>query len=186
MLKWISSRHVGSMTASNEGKRMLRIRNGTLRRTNLILLACMFLGVTIAQAQDSLVDLQKRKTIAEAEKEAIEAETARDEARKKQSEVVAPLDPVKKAKDDAVEAANSAEAITDAKKTQPDAQSLCTQCIQAAQEEVKKCLESAISQEDKKSCLEKQETRTKTCSNGECKIERVQGRSKGEVPSGKK
>jgi hypothetical protein len=139
----------------------------------------MFLGVTMAQAQDSLVDLQKRKTIAEAEKEAIEAETARDEARKKQSELVAPLDPVKKAKDDAVEAANSAEA-------QPDAQSLCTQCIQAAQEEVKKCLDSAISREDKKSCLEKQETRTKTCSNGECKIERAQGGSKGEVPSEKK
>ena len=186
MLKWITSRHAGSMTTSNEGARMPRIRNGTLRRTNLILLACMFLGVTMAQAQDSLVDLQKRKTIAEAEKEAIEAETARDEARKKQSEVVAPLDPVKKAKDDAVEAANSAEAITDTKKAQPDAQSLCTQCIQAAQEEVKKCLESAISQEDKKSCLEKQETRTKTCSNGECKIERAQGGSKGEVPSEKK
>jgi hypothetical protein len=101
MLKWIASRHAGSMTASNEGKRMLRIRNGTLRRTNLIVLAFMFLGITMAQAQDSLVDLQKRKTIAEAEKEAIEAETARDEARKKQSEVVAPLDPV--------EAANSAE-----------------------------------------------------------------------------
>jgi hypothetical protein len=132
----------------------------------------------MAQAQDSLVDLQKRKTIAEAEKEAIEAETARDEARKKQSEVVAPLDPV--------EAANSAETVTDAKKAQPEAQSLCTQCIQAAQEEVKKCLESAISQEDKKSCLEKQETRTKACSNGECKIERAQGRSKGEVASEKK
>jgi hypothetical protein len=178
MLKWITSRHAGSMTASNEGERMLRIQNGTLRRTNLIVLACMFLGVTMAQAQDSLVDLQKRKTIAEAEKEAIGAETARDEARKKQSELVAPLDPV--------EAANSAEATTDAKKGQSDAQSLCTQCIQAAQEEVKKCLESAISQEDKKSCLEKQETRTKTCSNGECKIERAQGGSKGEVPSEKK
>ena len=186
MLKWITSRHAGSMTTSNEGERMPRIRNGTLRRTNLILLAFMFLGVTMAQAQDSLVDLQKRKTIAEAEKEAIEAETARDEARKKQSELVAPLDPVKKAKDDAVEAANSAEAITDAKKAQPDAQSLCTQCIKAAQEEVKKCLDSAISQEDKKSCMEKQETRTKTCSNGECKIERAQGGSKAQVPSEKK
>jgi L-lactate utilization protein LutC len=126
----------------------------------------MFLGVTMAQAQESLEDLQKRKTIAEAEKAAIQAETARDEARKKQSELGAPLDPVKKA--------------------QSDAQSLCTQCIQAAQEEVKKCLDSAISQEDKKSCLEKQETRTKTCSNGECKIERAQGGSKGEVPSEKK
>jgi hypothetical protein len=186
MFKWITSRHAGSMTTSNEDERMPRIRNGTLRRTNLILLAFMFLGVTMAQAQDSLVDLQKRKTIAEAEKEAIEAETARDEARKKQSELVAPHDPVKKAKDDAVEAANSAEAIADAKKTQTDAQSLCTQCIQAAQEEVKKCLDGAISQEDKKSCLEKQETRTKTCSNGECKIERAHGGSKGVVPAEKK
>ena len=186
MLKWITSRYAGSMATSNEGERMPRIRNGNLRRTNLILLVCMCLGVTMAQAQDSLVDLQKRKTIAEAETEAIQAETARDEARKKQSELVAPLDPVKKAKDDAVEAANSAEAIADAKKAQSDAQSLCTQCIQAAQEEVKKCLDGAISQEDKKSCLEKQETRTKACSNGECKIGRAQGGSKGEVPSEKK
>ena len=189
MLKWITSRHAGFMTTSNEGERMPCIRNGILRRTNLIFLAFMFLGVTVAQAQDSLVDLQKRKTIAEAEKEAIEAETARDEARKKQSESFAPVDSAKKAKDDAAEAANSAEAITDDKQAQPDAQSLCTQCIQAAQEEAKKCLDSAISQEDKKSCLEKQETRTKTCSNGECKIERAQGGSsgsKGEVPSEKK
>jgi len=174
------------MTTSKEGDRMPRIRNGTFRRTNLVLLAFMFLWVTMAQAQASLEALQKRKTIAEAEKEAIQAETARDEARKKQSELVAPLDPVKEAKDDVVEAANSAEATADAKKAQSDAQSLCTQCIQAAKEEVKKCLDGAISQEDKKSCLEKQETRTKTCSNGECKIGRAQGGSKGEVPFEKK
>lgn len=186
MFKWTTSRDAGSMTTTNEGERMPGIRNGTLRRTNLILLAFMFLGVTMAQAQDNLVDLQKRKTIAEAEKAAIEAEIARDEARKKQSELVAPLDPVTKAKDDVVEAANSAETIADAKKAQPDAQSLCTQCIQAAQEEMKKCLDSAISTEDKKSCMEKQETRTKTCSNSECKIERAQAGSKGEVPSEKK
>ena len=179
MLKWITSRYAGSMTTSNEGERMPRIRNGTLRRTNLILLAFMFFGVTMGQAQDSLVDLQKRKTIAEAETEAIQAETARDEARKKQSELVAPLDPVKKAKDDPVEAANSA-------KAQPDAQSLCSQCLKAAQNELKKCLDGAISQEDKKSCLERQETKTKTCSNSECKIERAQGASKGEVPPEKK
>ena len=186
MFKWTTSRDAGSMTISNEGERVPRIRNGTLRRTNLILLAFMFLGVTMAQAQDSLVDLQKRKTIAEAEKEAIEAETARDEARMKQSELAAPLGPVKKAKDDAVEAANSVKAITDANKAEPDAQSLCTQCLKAAQDESKKCLDGAISQEDKKSCLEKQDTRTNTCSNGECKIERAQGGSKGEVPSEKK
>jgi hypothetical protein len=95
----------------SEGERMPRIWNGTLRRTNLILLAFMLWGVPMAQAQDSLEDLQKRKTIAEAEKAAIEAETARDEARKKRSELVAPLDPVKKTKVDAMEAANSAQAI---------------------------------------------------------------------------
>lgn len=167
MFTWTTSCDVGSMTASNAGKRMPRIRNGTLRRTNLILLAFMFLGVTMAQAQDSLEALQKRKTIADAETEAIQAETARDEARKKQSELVAPLDPVKKAKDDAVEVANSA-------KAQPEAQSLCSQCLKAAQDESKKCLDGAISQEDKKSCLERQETKTKTCSNSECKIERAQ------------
>jgi hypothetical protein len=176
MLNWITSRHAGSMTTSNEGECMPRIRNGILRQTNLIVLAFMFLGVTLAQAQDSLVDLQKRKTIAEAEKAAIEAETARDEARKKQSQLVAPPDPVKKEKVDGGEAPNSVNA-------QPDTPSLCAQCIKAAQDEVKKCLDSAISQEDKKSCLEKQETRTKTCSNGECKIERTQGGSKAEVPS---
>jgi len=186
MLKWTTRRDAGSMTTSNKGERMPRIRNGILRRTNLILLAFMCLGVTMVQAQESLEDLQKRKTIAEAEKAAIQAETARDEARKKQSELGAPLDPAKKAKDDAVEAANSAKGIADAKKAQPDAQGLCAQCIKAAREEVKKCLDSAISQEDKKSCLEKQETRSKTCEDGECKIERTQGGSKAEVPTGKK
>ena len=180
MFKWTTSRDAGPITTSNEGKCMSRFRNGTLRRTNLILLAFMFLGVTMAQAQDNLVDLQKRKTIAEAEKAAIEAETARDEARKKQSELVAPLDPVKQAKDDAVEASNSPKVIADDKKAQAEAQSLCVRCIQAAQEELKKCLEGAISQEDKKSCAEKQEGRVKTCENGECKIAREQIGNKSE------
>ena len=172
MFKWTTSRDAGSMTTSNESECVPRIRNGTLRRTNLILLAFMFLGVPMTQAQDSLEDLQKRKSIAEAEKEAIQAEIARDEARKKQSELGAPIDPVKKAKDDAMEAANSAKAIADAKKAQADAQSLCLKCLEAAKEELKKCLEGAISQEDKKSCAEKQEARAKTCENGECKIAR--------------
>ena len=39
------------------------------------------------------------------------------------------------------------------------AQNLCADCFAAAQEELKKCLENAISQEDKKSCAEKQEAR---------------------------
>lgn len=178
MFKWTTSRDAGSMTTSNEGERMPRILNDTLRRTSLILLGFMFLWVPMVQAQDSLEDLQKRKTIAEAEKEAIQAETARDEARKKQSELGAPLDPVKKAKDDAVEAANSAKAIADANKAQSDAQSLCLQCLTAAQEELKKCLDAAISQEDKRSCAEKKEARMKTCENGECKIGREQSGNK--------
>ena len=52
------------------------------------------------------------------------------------------------------------------------AQSLCTDCLRAALEALTKCLENAISQEDKLSCTEKQEARSKSCSNGECKIER--------------
>ena len=170
-----------SMTSSSEGKRMPHIWSDTFRRTNLILLAVMLLWVPMAQAQNSLEDLQKRKAIAEAEKAAIEAETARDEARKKQSESVAPLDPAIKAESDAIEAANSANAKADAKKAQAGAHSLCVQCLKATQDELKKCLDAAISQEDKKSCLEKQETRAKACDNGECKIERAPSGNKGEV-----
>ena len=186
MFKRTTSCDVGSMTTSSAGERMPRIWSVTLRRMNLILLAFMLWGMPMAQAEDSLEALQKRKTIAEAEKAAIEAENARDEARKKQSELVTPLNPVQKAKDEAVEAANAAKALADAKEAQSGAQSLCLQCLKAAQDELKKCLDAAISQEDKKSCLEKQAARTKTCTNGACKIEQALGGSKGEVPSEKK
>lgn len=60
------------------------------------------------------------------------------------------------------------------------AQSLCSQCIKAAQKELNKCLDAAISQEDKKSCLEKQETQSKTCEDGECKIEKAQSSNTSE------
>ena len=66
------------------------------------------------------------------------------------------------------------------------AESLCLQCLNAAREELKKCLEGAISREDKISCEEKQETRAKACENGECKIERAQSGNKPEGPSEKK
>jgi len=52
-------------------------------------------------------------------------------------------------------------------------QSLCVQCLTTAKAKLKTCLDGAISQEDKKSCVERQETRAKTCDNGECKIERA-------------
>jgi hypothetical protein len=52
------------------------------------------------------------------------------------------------------------------------AQHLCEDCLKAAQDQLKQCLESAISAEDKTSCLERQEAKAKTCETGACKIER--------------
>ena len=49
--------------------------------------------------------------------------------------------------------------------------SLCEQCVTISKAELKKCLEAAISQEDKRSCYEKQETHMRNCEN-ECKIAR--------------
>jgi hypothetical protein len=66
------------------------------------------------------------------------------------------------------------------------AQGLCSKCIEASQADLRKCLDEAISQEDKKSCLEKQEKRAKTCEDGECKIERAQGGSNVDVSPEKK
>ena len=160
-----------------------RLLNGTFRRGNLIVLILLFCGVAMgqAQAQDSLENLQKRKSIAEAEKAAIEAEISRDEARKKYNESLSPLDPAQKAKDEAADPASSTNAISDTKNAGSTVPSLCVQCLEAAQEESKKCLAAAISQEDKKSCLEKKDTRVKSCDTGECKIERAQSGIKGDV-----
>ena len=45
----------------------------------------------------------------------------------------------------------------------------CETCRTAVQQELAKCIESAISQEDKKSCMEKKEPRLKACEKGVCK-----------------
>ena len=45
----------------------------------------------------------------------------------------------------------------------------CETCRTTVQQELAKCIESAISQEDKKSCVEKKEPRLKACENGVCK-----------------
>ena len=172
---------VGSISSLSADKRIPRIRSG-LSHTSLILLACMCWGVPIAHAQVSLEDLQKRKTIAEAEKAAIEAEIARDEALKKRSELVAPLDSLQKANEAAVEAANSTNASANAGEAQSEVKVLCLQCLKAAEDGVKKCLEAAISQEDKKSCHEKRDTRTKACTSGQCKIEKAQSANTSAVP----
>ncbi len=45
----------------------------------------------------------------------------------------------------------------------------CEKCRNAVHQELAKCIESAISQEDKKSCMEKKEPRLKACEAGVCK-----------------
>ena len=66
------------------------------------------------------------------------------------------------------------------------AQSLCADCLKASQDQLKQCLESAISAEDKKSCLERQEAKAKTCETGACKIERDKSTNGEEVLPQKK
>ena len=56
--------------------------------------------------------------------------------------------------------------------TPVDAESPCLECFRAAQEELTRCLDNAISQEDKISCEDKQQDQAKICENGECKLER--------------
>jgi hypothetical protein len=52
------------------------------------------------------------------------------------------------------------------------AQSPCAECLTATEEELKKCLDNAISAGDKISCDESRQARMKVCVNGACKIER--------------
>jgi hypothetical protein len=52
-------------------------------------------------------------------------------------------------------------------------QNLCVQCRKGASEELKKCLDEAISHEDKTSCAEKKKVQTQACEGGECTIERA-------------
>ena len=66
------------------------------------------------------------------------------------------------------------------------AQSPCVDCLKAAQEQLKQCLGNAISQEDKKSCAERQEAKAKVCERGECEIERAKTTNKNDVLPQKK
>lgn len=50
---------------------------------------------------------------------------------------------------------------------------LCTQCVMKAKAELNRCIEAAISREDKESCTEKNESQTQSCSDGVCKIEKA-------------
>lgn len=66
------------------------------------------------------------------------------------------------------------------------AQSPCVDCLKAAQEQLKQCLGNAISQEDKKSCAERQEAKAKVCEKGEYEIERAKTTNKNDVLPQKK
>jgi hypothetical protein len=66
------------------------------------------------------------------------------------------------------------------------AQSPCVDCLKAAQEQLKHCLDNAISQEDKNSCAERQQAKAKACENGECEIERTKSQNKNDVLPQKK
>lgn len=53
------------------------------------------------------------------------------------------------------------------------AQHLCEDCLDEAKHLLAQCLESAISQEDKKSCVERQLARSKGCEASQCMTERA-------------
>jgi len=53
------------------------------------------------------------------------------------------------------------------------AQHLCEDCLDAAKHLLKQCLEGAISEEDKKSCSERQQARSKGCESSQCMTERA-------------
>jgi hypothetical protein len=60
------------------------------------------------------------------------------------------------------------------------AQSSCSECLTAAEEELKRCLDNAFSADDKISCGERHHMHEKACSNVECKIERDEGDNSNE------
>jgi hypothetical protein len=52
------------------------------------------------------------------------------------------------------------------------AQPLCEDCLNEAKHLLAQCLEGAISKEDKQSCSERQQARSKGCESSQCMIER--------------
>ena len=49
-------------------------------------------------------------------------------------------------------------------------ESPCDKCRNEANKELMKCIEGAISQEDKKFCTDRAEEKVKSCKQSECKI----------------
>ena len=68
------------------------------------------------------------------------------------------------------------------------AQSPCSECLKAAEKDLKKCLDNAISADDKISCEESRQAGMNVCVRGECTIERDQRatrdtRNEQEIPT---
>ena len=59
----------------------------------------------------------------------------------------------------------------------------CLECLKTADEELKTCMENAISVEDKNSCEDKQEEQVKTCEKSECPVERETRETGADAPS---
>jgi hypothetical protein len=66
------------------------------------------------------------------------------------------------------------------------AQNPCTDCLKSAQEQLAQCLGHAISQEDKKSCAERQQAKATVCENAACVIERANIHNNNDVLPQKK
>jgi len=62
------------------------------------------------------------------------------------------------------------------------AQSTCSDCFRAAEDEMKACLKSAISIDDKTACEDRRDEELKACSNGECRLERELRQRKTDAP----
>ena len=60
------------------------------------------------------------------------------------------------------------------------------QTVIYSENQLKQCLDSAISQEDKKSCAERHEAQAKVCEKGECEIERAKNTNRNDVLPQKK
>ena len=62
------------------------------------------------------------------------------------------------------------------------ADSPCAECIQAAQEELRHCLDNAISVDDKNACEQTREEGMKACEDKECTAEREARESQKDRP----
>lgn len=62
------------------------------------------------------------------------------------------------------------------------AEPTCFECLSATQEELRRCLNNAISEEDKLQCDLNQRDQARACEDGECKVEREAREKKPDAP----